>query len=110
MYDNFGMYMYTQRFCTLQLIEIGPLLSRKVIYSAGDSSNERKKQSLLCEESRTFENGVRNRENKPIISTVISLTFTRISVLFTSPHSLTTTMDGNNPLLSNPATVIRPYH
>ena len=43
MYDNFGMY--TQRFCTLQLIEIGPLLSRKVIYSAGDSSNERKKKS-----------------------------------------------------------------
>ena len=42
MYDNFGMY--TQRFCTLQLIEIGPLLSRKVIYSAGDSSNERKKK------------------------------------------------------------------
>ena len=42
-YDNFGMY--TQRFCTLQLIEIGPLLSRKVIYSAGDSSNERKKKS-----------------------------------------------------------------
>ena len=57
-----------------------------------------KKQSLLCEESRTFENGVRNRENKPIISTVISLTFAKILVLFTSPHSLTTTMDGNNPL------------
>ena len=106
MYDNFGMY--TQRFSTLRLIEIGPPLSRKVIYSAGDSSNERKKeQSLLCEESRTVENGVRNRENKPIISTVISLTFTRISVLFTSPHSLTTTMEGNNSLLSNPATVIQ---
>ena len=30
MYDNFGMYTYTQRFCTLQLIEIGPLLGRKV--------------------------------------------------------------------------------
>ena len=70
MYDNFRMY--TQRFSTLRLIEIGPLLSRKVIYSAGDSSNERKKeQSLLCEESRTVENGVRNRENKPIISMVI---------------------------------------
>ena len=30
MYDNFGMYTYTQMFCTLQLIEIGPLLGRKV--------------------------------------------------------------------------------
>ena len=44
MYDNFGMY--TQRFSTLRLIEIGPPLSRKVIYSAGDSSNERKKRTV----------------------------------------------------------------